>query len=135
MSTDALPPLVIRWADRLLYERVRPLAGRVSPRALDRLARIAAIPATLLALAKAPGQTRIYLRQIGHPSGAWGHVRFAYRKALARMRGEYVYLRPEAPVRRGPGLERFEARGEAAVIAGWSAFGVVGASRLAGEPS
>jgi hypothetical protein len=133
MSTDALFPLVTRWADRLLYERVRPFAERVSPRALDRLARLVAVPLALGALARSPAQTRAYLRQVGHPSGPIGRLRFAYRKALARIRGEYVYLRPDAPVRRGPGVERLEKRGEAAVIVGWSAFGVVGASRLAAE--
>ncbi|PAP77664.1 hypothetical protein [Rubrivirga marina] len=133
MSTDAPPPLIARWADRIMYERVRPLAARVSPRTLDRLARLAAVPATLFALATSPGQTQAYLRQLGHPSGLRGRLRYAYRKALARIRGEYVYLRPDAPVRKGPGVERFEACGEAAVIVGWSAFGVVGASKLAGE--
>lgn len=133
MPTDPLPPLASRWADRLLYERVRPLAARVRPRTLDRLARLAAVPLTLASVARSPAQTRAFLRQIGHPTGAVGRLRFAYRKALARIRGEYVYLRPDAPVRRGPGVARFEARGEPAVIVGWSSFGVVGASRLAGE--
>ena len=133
MPTDPLPPLVSRWADQLLYERVRPLAVRVSPRTLDRLARLVAVPLTLAAVARSPSQTRAFLRQIGHAAGPLGHLRFAYRKALARIRGEYVYLRPDAPVRRGPGVERLQERGEAAVIVGWSSFGVVGASKLAGE--
>lgn len=131
------PPSVLdrarRLADRLLYERVRPVAPRLSARAFDRLARLLAIPATLAALATSPRQTRAYLRLVGHPSGPLGHLRFSHRKALARFRDEYVYLRPADPVRKGPGFLAFEARGEPAVLVGWSALGMVGATRLAAE--
>ena len=127
------PSALHRLADHALYAWARPLAAALSPRALDRLARVLAVPAAPLVLATAPAQTGAYLRQIGYPGGAWARLRFGYRKALARFRGEYVYLRPGARVRRGPGVEAFEARGEAAVIVGWSAFGIVGASLLAAE--
>ena len=133
MSTSDPPPVLHRVVDRLFYECVRPLAKALSPRALDRLATVLAVPATLLTLATAPAQTRRYLRQLGHPAGVWGHLRFGYRKALARFRGEYVYLHPDAPVRKGPRAVAFEARDEAAVLVGWSTFGIFGASKLAAE--
>ncbi|WP_420457276.1 hypothetical protein [Rubrivirga sp.] len=132
MPSPARPSLAHRLADRLLYDVARPLAASMSPRAFDRLARALAVPAALPMLAVSPAQTTAYLRQVGHPDGL-GRLRFAYRKALARLRGEWVYLRPDTPVRRGPGLRAFEARGEPAVVVGWSGYHMIGAAALAAE--
>ncbi|WP_412062930.1 hypothetical protein [Rubrivirga sp. IMCC45206] len=122
-----------RLVDRLLYERVRPLAARMRPGPFDAVARGLAVAATPLVLATSPRQTRAYLRQLGAEAGLLAHLGFAYRKAAERFRGDYVYLRPHDPILKGPGLQAFEERGETAVMVGWSAYGMIGAARLAAE--
>ncbi|WP_412067421.1 hypothetical protein [Rubrivirga sp. IMCC43871] len=126
-------PAVQRLVDRLLYERVRPLAARMQPGRFDAVARALAVAATPLVLATSPRETRAYLRQIGVSAGPVHHLRFAYLKAVERFRGDYVYLRPHDPILKGPGLRAFEETGEAAVMVGWSAYGMIGAARLAVE--
>lgn len=129
---DARPPLALRLLDRALYGVVRPVVARLPIGLVDALARVVALPAALVVVVRHGRALGPFFRQVGRPDGLGPRLRYGYAKALARFRGDYVYLAPGRPVLKGPGLRSFEAQGEPAVIAGWSQFGTIEAARLAG---